>query len=84
MLMVNNPGSWSAVYAPFSHADWHGLTSTDLVFLFFLFGLGLIWSLCSLLIKPYERQASLAHIRGYIYCFVLPYCSTALQKTDIY
>jgi predicted acyltransferase len=40
MLLVNNPGSWSAVYSPFLHADWHGLTPTDLVFPFFLFVVG--------------------------------------------
>jgi predicted acyltransferase len=40
MLLVNNPGSWSAVYAPFLHAKWHGLTPTDLVFPFFLFVVG--------------------------------------------
>jgi predicted acyltransferase len=40
MLLVNNPGSWSAVYAPFLHADWHGFTPTDLVFPFFLFVVG--------------------------------------------
>lgn len=40
MLLVNNPGSWSAVYAPFLHAQWHGLTPTDLVFPFFLFVVG--------------------------------------------
>lgn len=40
MLLVNNPGSWAAVYAPFLHAQWHGLTPTDLVFPFFLFVVG--------------------------------------------
>ena len=40
MLLVNNPGSWSAVYAPLTHAQWHGLTPTDLVFPFFLFAVG--------------------------------------------
>jgi predicted acyltransferase len=40
MLLVNNPGSWSAVYGPLSHAHWHGLTVTDLVFPFFLFVVG--------------------------------------------
>ena len=40
MLLVNNPGSWSAVYGPFLHAQWHGLTPTDLVFPFFLFVVG--------------------------------------------
>ena len=28
MILVNNPGSWSAVYAPLRHAPWHGLTPT--------------------------------------------------------
>ena len=31
MIMVNNPGSWSYVYAPLGHAKWNGLTPTDLV-----------------------------------------------------
>lgn len=39
MIMVNNPGSGS-VYAPLSHAHWHGLTPTDLVFPFFMFIMG--------------------------------------------
>lgn len=36
MLLVNNPGSWSHVFAPLQHARWHGCTLTDLVFPFFL------------------------------------------------
>lgn len=40
MIMVNNPGSWSSVYAPLHHASWHGLTPTDLVFPFFMFIMG--------------------------------------------
>lgn len=40
MVLVNTPGSWSNVYAPFLHADWHGYTPTDLVFPFFLFIVG--------------------------------------------
>ena len=40
MILVNNPGTWSNVYAPFLHADWHGYTPTDLVFPFFLFIVG--------------------------------------------
>ena len=47
MLFVNNPGSWSAVYSPLLHADWHGLTPTDLVFPFFLFVVGAAMA-CSL------------------------------------
>lgn len=40
MILVNNPGSWSHIYAPLEHASWHGLTPTDLVFPFFLFAVG--------------------------------------------
>ncbi|NRA84760.1 MAG: DUF1624 domain-containing protein [Gammaproteobacteria bacterium] len=40
MILVNTPGSWAAVYAPLLHADWHGITPTDLIFPFFLFIIG--------------------------------------------
>lgn len=40
MIVVNTPGSWSYVYAPLRHAEWHGWTPTDLVFPFFLFIMG--------------------------------------------
>ncbi|MFI5328211.1 MAG: DUF5009 domain-containing protein, partial [Candidatus Rokuibacteriota bacterium] len=40
MVLVNNPGTWSAVYAPLQHAAWHGWTPTDMVFPFFLFVVG--------------------------------------------
>ncbi len=40
MIMVNNPGTWSAMYGPLKHADWHGWTPTDLIFPFFLFIVG--------------------------------------------
>lgn len=47
MIIVNNPGSWSHVYAPLRHAAWVGCTPTDLVFPFFLFcvGMSMAWSL---------------------------------------
>lgn len=41
MLLVNDPGSWSAIYPPLRHADWHGWTPTDLIFPFFLFIVGI-------------------------------------------
>jgi predicted acyltransferase len=40
MIMVNNPGSWSHVYPPLLHAEWNGLTPTDLIFPFFIFIVG--------------------------------------------
>ena len=36
MLLVNNPGTWSHVFAPLEHAQWNGCTPTDLIFPFFL------------------------------------------------
>ena len=41
MLLVNNPGSWSAIYPPLGHAAWNGWTPTDLIFPFFLFIVGI-------------------------------------------
>ena len=41
MILVNNPGSWGAVYPPLEHAAWNGLTPTDLVFPFFMFIMGI-------------------------------------------
>ena len=40
MILVNNPGNWGALYPPLAHAQWHGVTPTDLVFPFFLFAVG--------------------------------------------
>ncbi|SFE22804.1 acyltransferase family protein [Flavobacterium xueshanense] len=40
MTIVNNPGSWTAIYPPLAHAEWHGCTPTDLVFPFFIFIMG--------------------------------------------
>ncbi len=41
MLLVNNPGTWGAIYPPLKHAEWHGWTPTDLIFPFFLFIVGI-------------------------------------------
>lgn len=40
MVIVNTPGSWSHMYGPLMHAEWHGFTPTDLVFPTFLFVVG--------------------------------------------
>ena len=41
MILVNNPGSWGYVYSPLKHAQWNGLTPTDLIFPFFMFIMGI-------------------------------------------
>lgn len=45
MILVNDPGSWAAVYWPLDHAEWNGWTPTDLVFPFFLFIAGVSMTL---------------------------------------
>ena len=41
MLLVNNPGTWGAIYPPLEHAAWNGWTPTDVIFPFFLFIVGI-------------------------------------------
>lgn len=40
MILVTNPGTYSARYAPLCHADWAGATPTDMIFPSFLFIVG--------------------------------------------
>lgn len=40
MVLVNNPGTWSAIYDPLEHVQWDGWTPTDMIFPFFLFIVG--------------------------------------------
>lgn len=40
MIIVNNPGNWTAKYSPLEHSDWNGFTPTDLIFPSFIFILG--------------------------------------------
>jgi len=40
MVLVNNPGTWRAIYPPLRHAAWHGWTLTDVIFPFFVFIVG--------------------------------------------
>ncbi len=45
MILVNDPGTWSAIYWPLDHAEWNGWTPTDLIFPFFLFIVGVAMTL---------------------------------------
>ncbi len=63
MLLVNNPGTWSATYPPLEHAPWNGWTPTDLIFPFFLFIVG-ITTYLSLQKRPAEEMAGKIIRRG--------------------
>jgi predicted acyltransferase len=60
MIVVNTPGSWQTIYAPFRHAEWHGFTITDLVFPTFLFVVG---NAMSFSMRRFEGQGDGAFLR---------------------
>ena len=63
MMLVNNPGTWEAVYPELRHADWHGWTYTDTVFPFFLWivGVALTLSFARRRDRGEDRRRLLAH-----------------------
>jgi len=64
MILVNNPGSWGAVYWPLLHAEWHGWTPTDLVFPFFLFivGVSMVFSFEARQKRGVTRTSLVGHV----------------------
>lgn len=64
MLLVNNPGSWGAIYAPLAHAEWHGWTPTDLIFPFFLFVVGITTELSRKSAKGILRRGAIIVLLG--------------------
>ncbi len=58
MMLVNNPGSWDAVYKQLDHAEWNGWTFTDVIFPFFLWIVGVAIPLSTA--KRLERGESRA------------------------
>jgi predicted acyltransferase len=76
MLLVNDPGTWSAIFPPLEHAEWHGWTPTDLIFPFFLFIVGITTHLSmaarrargdddSALIKQILRRGAIIYLLGF-------------------
>ena len=64
MILVNNPGSWAAIYWPLGHAPWHGWTPTDLIFPFFLFivGVAMAFSFASRVARGAARASLALHV----------------------
>src|SRR4051812_6179612 len=72
MILVNDPGSWDAVYWPLEHAPWNGWTPTDLVFPFFLFtvGVSMVFSFSSRQERGGTRRELLRHsLRRSLYIY---------------
>lgn len=90
MILVNTPGTWSYVYPPLQHAQWHGNTPTDWVFPFFLFIMGVSVSLAlgkriqegvnrrQLMFKILKRTLIIFGLGLFLYGF--PYFDLAHQR----
>ncbi|HEX9006565.1 MAG TPA: DUF5009 domain-containing protein [Bacteroidota bacterium] len=63
MILVNNPGTWSAIYPQLEHARWSGWTFTDWIFPFFLWivGVAITLSFTKRLQKGDARGKLLGH-----------------------
>ncbi|RYY52540.1 MAG: DUF1624 domain-containing protein, partial [Chitinophagaceae bacterium] len=74
MIIVNTPGAGAEPYAPLLHAEWHGLTLTDLVFPSFLFAVGTAIPFAgSTLTKLSNRTRILKILRRTILIFLIGY-----------
>jgi predicted acyltransferase len=64
MILVTDPGTYSAVYWPLRHAEWNGATPTDMIFPSFLFivGVAIPFSFA----KRIERGADRARLAGHV------------------
>ncbi|MEO9967041.1 MAG: DUF5009 domain-containing protein [Reichenbachiella sp.] len=71
MILVNDPGSWSYVYAPLLHAKWHGCTPTDLIFPFFLFMVGTAVALSTPKEGDARKQLTKKILKRSLYLFLI-------------
>ena len=84
MLLVNNPGSWSALFPPVGHAAWHGWTPTDLIFPFFLFIVGITTHLSisarrargdsdAAIVRQILRRGAIIFLLGFLFMGLFPF-----------
>jgi predicted acyltransferase len=64
MILVNNPGTWSAIYPQLRHAAWNGWTFTDWIFPFFLWIVGVAMTLS--FAKRVEAGGSKGKLMGHV------------------
>jgi predicted acyltransferase len=64
MMLVNNPGDWGHIYAPWKHAAWDGWTYTDTIFPFFLWivGVAMIFSFSKRIERGDNKGALALHV----------------------
>lgn len=64
MILVTDPGTYSAVYWPLRHAEWHGTTPTDMIFPCFLFmaGVAIPFAFAKRLARGESRRVLARHV----------------------
>jgi predicted acyltransferase len=64
MILVTDPGTYSAVYWPLLHSQWNGWTPTDMIFPGFLFavGIAITLSFASRMERGYDRAKLARHV----------------------
>jgi predicted acyltransferase len=64
MVLVTDPGTYSAVFPPFLHAAWQGATPTDMIFPAFLFmvGVSIVFSTQARLRRGVTHAQLITHI----------------------
>ncbi len=64
MILVNDPGIATSVYAPLEHAAWNGITPTDFIFPSFIFiaGISVVLSLSGQLQKGVAKKTIIGKI----------------------
>lgn len=64
MILVTDPGTYSAVYWPLRHAEWNGATPTDMIFPSFLVmvGMAMTLSFASRIARGGSRSRMFRHV----------------------
>jgi predicted acyltransferase len=64
MILVTDPGTYSAVFPPLAHAAWQGATPTDMIFPAFLFivGVSTVFSIHARISRGATRAQLITHI----------------------
>ena len=73
MILVTDPGTYSAVFPPLLHAAWQGATPTDMIFPAFLFmvGLSIVFSIQARLRRGMTHAQLITHILIRSICLIL-------------
>jgi predicted acyltransferase len=87
MILVTNPGLWSAVYWPLLHADWNGWTPADMIFPSFLVAVGIAMTLSfrTRMERGDTRAKLIWHvIRRSVIIFVIGLALNAFPQFDLH